>query len=243
MKLRRYWLALVLAWIASCAWAQIGERRSVLSIGGNAGLLFNSVDFDPTIRQTQHMGAGVGLTLRYTCEKYFTTVCALQVELNYAQLGWKEDILNAYSQELPDTYSRNLSYVQLPLLARLSWGRERGGLAFFILLGPQLGYYISGSEDRSAQWTLNDEGNPDRPNNVYQQYTMEPDNKFEYGLTGGLGLEFSTRKGQHFIVDGRYYYGLSDIYKNGKKDVFARSAHMTIAARFTYLFDLYNKEK
>ena len=222
---------------------QIGESRSRLSIGLNGGMAFSSVDFDPTIKQLQHKGKTFGLSLRYTSEKYFTTVCALQAELNYSQLGWKEDIRNAEGVVLQDTYERTLNYVQLPLLCRLGWGRESGGLMFFILLGPQLGYYLNGSAKQSDIWTLNGSGNPDRPNNVYQQYTMEPDKKFDYGLTGGLGLEFSTKKGQHFMVDGRYYYGLSDIYNNGKKDVFARSANMTISARLTYLFDLFNRNK
>jgi len=236
-------LFFMLLLILLTAKGQIGELRSRLSVGLNGGMVFNTIDFDPTVKQLQHQGKTFGLSLRYTSEKYFTTICALQAELNYTQLGWKEDIFSSEGVELRDTYERTLNYVQLPLLCRLGWGKESGGLMFFILLGPQVGYYLSGSSKQSDIWTLNANGNPDRPNNVYQQYTMEPDKKFEYGLTGGLGLEFSTKHGQHFMVDGRYYYGLSDIYNNGKKDVFARSAHMTISARLTYLFDMFNKDK
>ena len=109
---------------------------------------------------------------------------------------------------------------------------------FFILLGPQIGYYLSGSSKQSDIWTLNANGNPDRPNNVYQQYTMEPDKKFEYGLTGGLGLDLSTHNGHHFMIEGRYYYALSDIFHNSKKDVFGRSANGAIIAKVSYLFDV-----
>ena len=40
------------------------------------------------------------------------------------------------------------------------------------------------------------------------------------------------------MLEGRYYYGLSDIFGNGKQDVFGRSANGTIAIRATYLFDI-----
>lgn len=237
----RYYLLLCLFFAFSCVFGQVGDPRSQLSIGVNGGMAFNSVSFDPTVKQKLHSGITFGVTARYTCEKYFSTVCALQVELNYTQLGWKEEVLSSESQPLPDTYERTLGYVQLPLLARLAWGKERKGLMFFILLGPQLGYYVNSSVKQSAQWTLDDTGVPDRPNNVYQQYDLDPQNSLDYGLTGGLGVEFNTKHGQHFILDGRYYYGLSDIFNNGKKDPFARSAHTTMSARLTYLFDLFNR--
>jgi hypothetical protein len=217
--------------------AQIGEQRSTLSVGGNAGITLSSIDFDPTIRQKQLIQPTLGLTLRYTCEKYFSTVCAIQAELNLARLGWKEDIMNGEKQKLPDTYQRELTYLQFPLMARLAWGKEQRGLMFFVLAGPQVNFYLGQSEKRSDVWTLNQNGNPDRPNNVYQQYTMDPQHKFDYGLTGGLGAELNTGIG-HFMLEGRYYFGLADLYKNSKKDVFSRSAHRVIAVKATYLFDL-----
>ena len=179
----------------------------------------------------------LGFTFRYTCEKYFTTLCAFQAEVNWIQMGWKEDIVSATSQELPDTYERSLSYVQLPFLARLSWGKEQRGLMFFIVAGPQVGFYLGQSEKRSDIWTLNSDGTPDRPNNVYQQYELEPQNKFDYGLTAGLGLELNTAIG-HFMLEGRYYLGLGDTFENSKKDPFARSAHRSIVIKGSYLFDL-----
>lgn len=241
MKRLSFLLVLFLIFIASPLRAQIGEHRSQLSIGVNGGMVMNSVSFDPTIKQKQRNGITGGVVVRYTCEKYFSTVCALQLELNYAQLGWEEDIMNSSAEKLPDTYSRELDYVQLPMLARMAWGKEKGGLMFFILAGPQLGYYVMGSTKQSSTWTLDSEGHPDRPNKVYQQYSMNPDRKVDYGLTGGLGLEFNTKKGQHFYLEGRYYYGLNDIFNNGKKDVFSRSANMTTQVKFGYLFDMFNK--
>ena len=218
--------------------AQIGERRSAISIGGNGGVTMSSVDFDPTVKQKELVSPTFGVTLRYTCEKYFSTVCALQAELNYVRIGWKEEVLNSLSEPLPDTYERTLSYAQIPLLARLSWGKEERGMMFALLLGPQISFYLGQETDKSTVWTLNTEGNPDRPNNVYQQYELDPQRKFDYGLTGGVGAELNTAIG-HFTLEGRYYYGLGDIFDNAKKDPFARSAHRTIVIKATYLFDIF----
>lgn len=223
--------------ISTFAHAQIGDYRNDLCVGVSAGMTMNQMGFDPIINQKYHMAPTVGLTLRYTSEKFLSAYCALQVELNYARLGWTEDVLDSNSQPLPDSFKRNLDYLQLPFLARLAWGREHRGMMFYFLVGPQIAYCISESTERSEQWTLNAAGNPDRPNNLYAQYTLPVKHKFDYGITGGIGVELNTKLG-HFLLEGRYYYGLSDVFGNAKKDIFSRSNHGAIVAKLSYLFDV-----
>lgn len=230
-------LFILLALSATFAHAQIGDYRNDLCVGVSAGVTMNKMGFDPIVSQQYHTAPTVGLTLRYTSEKFLTAYCALQVELNYARLGWTEDVLDRNSQPLPDTFKRNLDYLQLPFLARLAWGKEHRGMMFYFLVGPQIGYCIAESSERSAQWTLNVAGNPDRPNNLYAQYTLPVKHKFDYGITGGVGVELNTKLG-HFLLEGRYYYGLSDVFGNAKKDVFSRSNHGAIVAKLSYLFDV-----
>ncbi|MBO5676574.1 MAG: PorT family protein [Bacteroidaceae bacterium] len=230
-------LFILLALSATFAHAQIGDYRNDLCVGVSAGVTMNKMGFDPIVSQQYHTAPTVGLTLRYTSEKFLTAYCALQVELNYARLGWTEDVLDRNSQPLPDTFKRNLDYLQLPLLARLAWGKEHRGMMFYFLVGPQIGYCIAESSERSAQWTLNAAGNPDRPNDLYAQYTLPVKHKFDYGITGGVGVELNTKLG-HFLLEGRYYYGLSDVFGNAKKDVFSRSNHGAIVAKLSYLFDV-----
>lgn len=208
--------------------AQVGEPRRDVAVGVSGGYVLNKVSFNPTIKQKFHGGLTFGATVRYTCEKYFSALCALQAEVNYAQLGWKEFI-----ETSPNTYERMTNYVQVPLMANIGFGRERGGARGFLVLGPQLGYMISESEQRGGgEW------DNVRPNNVVEQYDLKVQKRFEYGLTGGLGLDLSTRSGHHFLLEGRYYYALSDIFKNSKKDPFGRSANGTIIAKVSYLFDV-----
>ena len=222
--------------MAATVQAQVGERRDNIALGASGGVALNTIAFDPTIKQTMHVGYTAGVVARFTSEKYFKALCSLQLELNYTQLGWKENVLNAQSQPLPDTYRRDLHYLQLPMLARLAWGREKRGVMGYVLAGPQIGWCLGEQTEQSA-FTMNEEGVPDRPNGLYAQYGMSIEKKFDYGITGGLGMEINTRIG-HFCIEGRYYYGLSAIYKNSKKDVFSRSNHGTIIAKISYLIDI-----
>ena len=230
-------LALILGGEAS---AQIGERRDRLSIGGSAGMTFSSIDFEPTIKQKQLMCPTVGFTVRYACEKYFSTLCAIQGEVNLVKMGWKEEILSGSGEPLPDTYQRELTYVQIPLLARLSWGGERRGAMFFFMAGPQFSIFLNDKAKQSDEWTLTVGAIPDRPNNVVQQYDLEIQRKVDYGLTAGMGMEVNTAIG-HFNIEGRYYLGLNYIFNILKKDPFSRSAHRTIVAKITYLFDIFDR--
>jgi len=229
--------AALMACCALQAVAQVGEQRSELRIGVVAGGVGNTVDFDPTIRQNMHFGPTLGVGLKYICEKYYSALCALEVQLNYAETGWKEDILSASGAKLPDTYSRNMHYLQIPMFADLGWGKE-SGFMFHFKAGPQVGYCFADKGEKSSQWTLNSEGNPDRPNNMYRQYDMDIDHAIDYGIIAGVGMELNTKRAGHYTFDVQYYYGLGDIFGNSKKDVFSRSANQSIYVKLGYFITL-----
>ncbi|WP_297327906.1 porin family protein [uncultured Bacteroides sp.] len=211
------------------ACAQVGEQRHNLAVGINGGVNLNSVTFSPTVKQQNLMGINGGITARYISEKYFSMICGAQVEVNFSQHGWDE-----YYEDYPTIgYSRTMNYVDIPFLAHLAFGKDRG-LQFFIHAGPQIGFLLGDSEKISGNW---EEVLANGANIVTEQHGKSIDNKFDYGITGGAGIELRTKAG-NFLVEGRYYYALSDFYNSSKKDYFSRSAHGIITAKITYLFDL-----
>ena len=209
--------------------AQLQDTRHNFSVGVNGGVNLSKVSFNPNIKQGYQIGPSVGLTARYISEKYFKMICGIQAELNYSQRGWNEII----EDESSDTYHRTMNYIELPFLAHLAVGKDRGrGVRFIVNLGPQIGYLIGEKETKSSPW------HPEmRPNGITEQYGKKAENKFDYGIIGGGGLEVRTNIG-HFILEGRYYFGLSDFFHSSKKDYFSRSAHSFIGGRLTYLFDI-----
>ena len=239
---------LLLAWLMmllplSKAQAQVGEYRNTLAVGVNGGYVLSNVNFLPKVPQGMLGGITGGLTVRYTSEKYFNSICAIVAELNYAQVGWKENILTVedqpvinYETGIAEEYSRKTTYVQLPVFARMGWGRERNGFQFFAQVGPQLGYFFS--EATEANFNLNNPNLFERTSGTIRQYELPVENKLDYGIAGGLGLEFSNRHVGHFQIEGRYYYGLGNLYGNSKRDYFAISNFQQIIVKLTYLFDL-----
>ena len=78
--MKRILLSLSCILLSITAFAQVGELRNNLAIGFNGGYNLSKVDFSPTIKQELHPGLTGGFTLRYTSEKYFSLICAAQME-------------------------------------------------------------------------------------------------------------------------------------------------------------------
>ena len=207
--------------------AQVGELRQNFALGVNGGINLNSVSFSPSVKQKNLMGITGGVTARYISERYFKMICGAQIEVNFSQHGWDE-----YYKDYPNLgYTRTMNYVEIPFLAHLAFGKERG-MQFFIHAGPQIGFFLSDKYTITGDWS-----ELANTNIVTEQHDKSVDNKFDYGIAGGAGVELRTKAG-NFILEGRYYYALSDFYASAKKDYFARSAHGVITAKITYLFDL-----
>lgn len=216
---------LLCAYMALPTHAQVGELRQNFAIGVSGGVNMNSVSFSPTVRQKNLMGINGGFVARYISEKYFSMICGAQVEVNFSQHGWDE-----FYEDYPDLkYTRTMNYVEIPFLAHLAFGKEQG-MQFFIHAGPQVGFFLGDSYTMSGNWG-------DFTGITVEQHDKKVDNKFDYGIAGGAGVELRTKAG-NFLLEGRYYYALSDFYGNTKKDYFSRSAHGTISIKLAYLFDL-----
>jgi hypothetical protein len=209
--------------------AQIEEPRNIFELGVAGGLNLSSMEFQPTVRQFRLQGAGGGISMRYTSEKYFSMICAAQLEVNFSQRGWEED----FDDKTKNSYSRCLNYVEIPFMAHLAFGKEPHGLQFFVNLGPQIGFLLDDSEKYEGEWAIES-----RPSATQVIYGKEIDNRFDYGIVGGAGLELKTKAG-NFFIEGRYYYGLGDIFNNSKTDDFGRSANTTISARIGYSVRLF----
>lgn len=236
-------MALMLLPVCTAVKAQIGEHRSDFSVGANVGYTMSSVGFTPKVTQSMLGGMTAGLSWRYVCEKYFKTICSIYGEVNYTQMGWKERILTSDDQPvingvtgLPEQYSRTLSYIQVPVFAHLAWGHEHKGMQFFFQAGPQFGYMLN--ESTKTNFRFENMNRDDRASLTCAQDTMSVENKFDYGIAAGLGVELSLKHVGHFLLEGRYYYGLGNIYGDTKRDYFGKSNNNSIIIKLTYLFDL-----
>ena len=168
------------------------------------------------------MGYTGGLMGRFDSEKNV----GLQVELNLNQQGWDETFEDPKYQ-----YSRTLTYIDIPFLTHIYMGSKR--VKFFLNLGPKIGYLIG---EKSEQQNIDDQ-----TGTITEQHGMKVQNKFDWGLCGGPGLELRTGIG-YFLLEGRYYYALGDFFKSRRVDFFGKSASQVISVKVSYLIPLGRKK-
>lgn len=241
--MKKYALSLFLSCCTLLVSAQVGSHRSELAIGVNGGYVLSNVGFIPKVTQTLHEGTTGGISLRYVSEKYFQTLCSICGEINYVQAGWKEKIVDLKDKPvintetaLPEEYSRTINYIQVPIFAHLAWGKETKGFQFFFQTGPQFGYMLN--EKTTLNFAIDKANKADRANTEMSQYNKPVEHRFDYGIVAGIGAEYTMPKIGHILLDARYYYGLSNIYKDSKRDYFAKSNLGNIVIKATYLFDI-----
>ncbi|MDR0540894.1 MAG: PorT family protein [Dysgonamonadaceae bacterium] len=204
--------------------SQTLDFRSEWAFGVNAGVTLSRMGFLPRVPQTLLVQETGGFTARYISEKN----CGVLVELNYSLRGWKEE---ADTVSHFNTYSRSLAYIEIPVLTHfyIDLGK-RARMA--LNLGPQIGCNI-GEKMLEKKIVIPPNGEESTVPRYYDDdYTVQ--RKFDYGIAGGLGLEVRTGIGS-FILEGRYYYGLSDVFNNSRGDIFQSSHNQVIGLKLAYL--------
>lgn len=197
--------------------------RHELAAGASFGTNFSSVSFSPKVKQGMLMGFNGGATIRWNTEANL----GLQAELNFTQQGWQEKYESHPEQE----YKRTINYLELPFLTHIYFGGKK--VKVFVNLGPKIGYAIGEHTTTNLGEDFYKEENSDT-----YQHDRPIDKKFEWGLCGGPGIELRTGIG-YFLLEGRYYYALGDIYKSRKEDHFSKSAGQTISVKLTYLIPIF----
>ena len=198
--------------------------QSEWAIGASAGVNFSSVSFRPQVLKNTLTGYNGGITARWITEKNL----GLQLEINFKQQGWSEAIDETKEQIINPYYIRRMTYLDIPLFTHIYFGSDKA--RFFINLGPQIGCFI----DETSSQNLNGATVINRPN---EQHTMPVEKKIEWGLGGGPGIELRSAVG-YFLLEGRYYYALSDFYNTRRGDAFSKASSQVIAVKFTYLIPL-----
>lgn len=197
---------------------------SNVSVGIKGGMDFSRVFFSPSVKQSFQPGVTFGATFRYIEENHF----GLIGEVNFVQRGWKEDFEGA-----PYEYKATTNYVEIPILAHIYFG-NRG--RFFFNAGPQVAFFLG--ESRKTNFDPNEIGKlQDFPaNRTYYQWSMDLDQKIDYGISAGLGGEFSISHRNALYLEARFYYGLGNIFKAGRYGTFRASNQMTVSATVGYWF-------
>jgi len=217
----------VIALSTTAMLAQKDIFKGELFLGAGGGVLSPSVDFIPGVPQSFHTASLGGVAVKYISEKHL----GLLGEINYTQRGWKEE----FDPSTGFTYQRTLNYIEIPIMTHVYFGKKT---RFILNAGPQISI-LTGDKQEMSQALADDvaarqAADPDAPIGV--QYGPESEmNRVDYGLIGGLGMALKTGVGD-FDLEGRYYFGLGDVFTSRRSDnaFFSRSGHRMFVAKLTY---------
>lgn len=204
------------------------EYSPNFAIGGKAGATLSRMSFSPEVHQKFTQGLTMGIAARYTEEKYF----GLIAEINFTQRGWDEDFVRDEAPQF--SYTRTLNYVSIPLMTHIYFGSNK--VRGFVNLGPEVSYMLSNSITANFDYE-NYQSVADFPQGyrTNEQLNKEVERKFDYGIAAGAGIEFIVKKKHSFLLEGRYYFGLGNIFKDSKRDFFAASRNQSIEVTLKYM--------
>ena len=207
----------LLLWsLAATAVAQPKVPRELdFSLMGGANM--SSYSLSPSVTQDKSLGYTAGVGVRYLEEKYF----GLQCELLLTRRGIK-DRYDSYPQY---SFERQLTYVELPAMAHVYFSiKRRSEVA--LDLGLKLGYCVADAS--SGNLDSDFDAIAAATTHGYAHHTIDVDQKFDYGIQAGLGYEFKLNRKLSLQVQGRYYFGLGDIFPNTKADIYETSSNQSI---------------
>lgn len=221
----RWLLTALLLAVWGCAGAQTHYIPHV-HVGAHAGATLSNIAFHPSVKEKMLQGVQMGVSFRFAEERHV----GLVAELNLEQRGWKEDF-----NETALEYQHRLTYVQLPILTHIFFGSRV--VKGFFNLGPEIAYLLGDKVTSNFDYLHPErvEGFPDDFRQTAQM-GMKVTGRFDYGITAGAGVEFIIRRKHCIQLEGRYYYGLGNIFPSSKADHFSASRNTSILISLGYMF-------
>lgn len=196
--------------------AQENEFKPTSSFGIKQGVNYSTVNFSPGIKQSMTLGYTGGLVYKYQNERRV----GLQIELNYTQKGWTEDL-----DTINNSYRRKMDYIELPIITHIVLGKR--SVKYYANIGTTFAYLVSETEDLTVN------------NEVYRReyYEKEIENTFDYGILGEIGITYDSKIGE-LQIGVRYQLTLTDLFKTSSETVFDNSQNQVWSFAITYfLFD------
>ena len=188
--------AFVCAAFLPASFAQIGIKAGV----NLASTSQNESDGDYSdYTNNSVVGFVGGLTFDLGLSDFFT----IQPEILFIQKGGKSTYKLDDNNKVENRYYYN--NIDIPVLAKLKFGNEDGGLGFYFLAGPYIGLALGGKVATTTTLLGN---STDREDDfVFDNSSAgERAKRLDYGVSFGGGVKISS-----IILDLRYNVGLNNV--------------------------------
>lgn len=194
-----------------------------LHLGATVGAGYSQIYFVPSVSQKPHFGTTLGMSVQLENGKY----TGMHAELRYTLRGWTEKFIPKEEGASPPRYSRDLHYIELPLMA--SFHFPIGSFRMGLKIGPQIGYlFVSKASSSNAELFTEVE---------QQRHNIPLTGKFAWGVAAGPSLAYSFGK-QRIELEARFYMGFNDLISTTLADRYSQAGEMVGFVTISYLFQL-----
>ncbi len=141
-----------------------------------------------------------------------------------------------------------LNYLEIPVMIKYrrnfaeqwNWFAEAGPFVGFLLEAKEK---TSGTSeiyvDKDGTMPLAVEGQPLPPQSFDQTTDVKSDlHKFNWGVTGGVGISYLATKNSQIILDARGEYGLREVQRNTERDGSSHTGNAVFSIGYLYNFGL-----
>jgi outer membrane protein W len=174
----------VMLFISVSSFAQI-------SIGPRAGLNISTFQDAPGVSSITGLVAGGSFS--YMFAGFF----AVNVDALYSAEGAKYTLdINSFNLR----YKTRMNYIRIPVYASASFGSETSTVRPKVMLGPSIGF-LTGVKSEIELAGLSTEFGMDKSDF----------SSTDFGAIAGIGVDFKINEKTTFNIDGRYYFGATNI--------------------------------
>lgn len=192
------------------------KAQSVFAVTGGAGMATSRLY--PSQETRPIWGTGqAGLSWRYYSLPRF--VGGIGVDLEWLQSGFSYAPYASIYENKKDYkyYRRNVNTLMVPIVWQPHFYMLKNSVRIYLDAAVTFSYYFSSTFENREIYTFGSMIGQGLEV-IEGKYNMrtERDNRFGYGLAGGVGIDFLIKQVE-IGIRGRYYFGFSDILKNRNK--------------------------
>lgn len=114
------------------------------------------------------------------------------IQFLYDQKGAHSDQFGLANGPLPGPDDWAISYIEIPLLAKVSFGNREGAVRPYFFAGPSIGFLLSNIETHNAM-TAN---------------ITDSTAKIDFSIVAGAGISHTLSSGTMIFLDAGYAFGL-----------------------------------
>ena len=199
-------------------------------IGASGGATYNWFSVDRQYQNDFHYDGAWGWSAAVFTQYNFFDWLGLRAEVEASERNYRFYRTGIYAGT---NYVTHNTYVQVPVMAQFSFGGQK--VRGFVNAGVYAGYWADGRYKGTVYDMMNDKTNPTDAPYIFQK---TKDQRADFGLAGGLGIEYRFLEHWAIYAEGRCYYSFISTtkqYMEHTKD-YRYNTTLGVQAGFSYIF-------